>query len=137
MIVPDADAAVQSRAITQWRDGVWENHPEARREGDTAWYAYLFVYAEGEDRFDPGDTYQLGTAKFVWRDPIICLMAGLNADVAAIYRADDMEHKHLCRVWARHHMITSQVSRAKRRDYMHANAVPVTRVDPPEPLLPH
>lgn len=137
MIVPDADAAVQSRAITQWRDGVWANHPEARREGDTAWYAYLFVYAEGEDRFDPGDTYQLGTAKFVWRDPIICLMAGLNADVAAIYRADDMEHKHLCRVWARHHMITSQVSRAKRRDYMHANAVPVTRVDPPEPLLPH
>lgn len=84
---------------------------DAKTRSANAWRSYLFVYPDGRDAIE-NDPYQRGDAQFCWREPIIDMMAGISADVAAIYRAKDMSHTVLSCVWARHHHVYAQVPRA-------------------------
>lgn len=122
--VPELPAAAIAKRMKDWKMRVQSNYPDTRCD----FRAYLFVYPEGDEHFEY-DSYQTGTAKYAWRDPVIQVMPGLSSDLAAIYRAEDMSHKKLYRLWARHHTITAQVSRAAKSRHLEANTLQVRKVD--------
>ena len=121
VIIPDADAAVQSKRMRNWEG----KHTPEDSDRPSLFRSYLFVYAEGDDVIDGQDDYQRGTARYIWREPIIQFMVAVRAETAAIYRAEDLSHRVLHRVWARHHHIYAQIPQEARVKWMDENSVKV------------
>jgi hypothetical protein len=122
---PRDAATLASIHATRWRDSVLENFPDY--VGD--YRHYLFIYADGDDCFER-DSYQQGAARFRWVDPSLMVMGLLNAEVAAVYKARDMNHEILVRVWGRHVDVTSKVPRRSYVEWMSQRTVSVKVVDP-------
>ena len=111
VVIPTFHARARYAYIKAWRRRIEEGNP-GHKELDNEWMSYVIIYRNGKDSPIPvrGDIpHRDRVEPWRWIDPMMLFMNGLNAEVAAVYQIENIEHTEALLIWSRRHHLLAQI----------------------------
>lgn len=115
IVIPPVQARARYKHIEAWRERVRQGYPDKPEDWklDDEWLSYLMIYRDGDSAPIPDHCNAPFPAERVelwrWIDPMLLFMNFVNAEVAAVYRVEDIQHTRACRVWCRFNHVLADV----------------------------